>query len=65
MESDDIMTINPNMDTCSPTEEKISDEQTISCANNSGLRPSLLGGFPPQAKLASENTPNFDSRKSK
>ena len=58
MESDDIMTINPNMDTCSPTEEKISDEQTISCANNSGLRPSLLGGFPPQAKLASENTPN-------
>ena len=23
-----------------------------------GLRPSLLGGFPPQAKLASENTPN-------
>ena len=26
-------------------------------SNNSGLRPSLLGGFPPQAKLASLNTP--------
>ena len=24
-----------------------------------GLRPSLLGGFPPQAKLASENTPIY------
>jgi hypothetical protein len=28
--------------------------------NHSGLRPSLLGGFPQQAKLASENTPHYD-----
>jgi hypothetical protein len=44
---------------------KTSKLNYISDTNNSGLRPSLLGGFPPQAKLASENTPNFDSRKSK
>ena len=32
-------------------------------SNNSGLRPLLLGGFPPQAKLASENTPEtLDNR---
>ena len=39
MEPDDIMTMNSNMDTCSPTEEKISDEQTISCANVVGYQP--------------------------
>ena len=30
-----------------------------SLTNNSGLRPSLLGGFPQQALLVSENTPEM------